>query len=144
MSGILQSPFRTTAWVAALHLALAATHAPCTFVVDVVFIRRMLPLSLSQHAAALPPYPHTTLIPFPSRPLAAYCHYLAVPPPPLMHPLRERFSMPSVHSTSHSPPAYASPPQLPVCSSLPRSFHPRVHRTLDAARLWLYRCLHVT
>jgi len=57
MSGNMQSPCGTSAWEAAFQLALAATHAPCTVVLDVVFVRRMLPLSLLPHAALLSPYP---------------------------------------------------------------------------------------
>jgi len=53
----MQSPCETSAWETAFQLALAATHAPCTVVLDVVFVRRMLPLSLVQHAAMLSPYP---------------------------------------------------------------------------------------
>jgi len=47
----------TRAWEAAFKHALAATQAPCTVVFDAIFVRRMLPLSLPQHGAALPPYP---------------------------------------------------------------------------------------
>jgi len=61
MSGNMQSPCETSAWEAAFQLALAATHAPCTGVVDVVFVRRMLPLSLLQHAAVLSPHPSRPL-----------------------------------------------------------------------------------
>lgn len=87
MSGILHLRDRPQSG-AALHIA---AHATCTAVVDVIFIHRMLLLSLSQHAAALPRYPPTPLIPFPCHPLAAYCHYLAFPPALLMHSLRGRF-----------------------------------------------------
>jgi len=46
MSGNVQSPCETSAWEAAFQLALAATHAPCTVVVDVVFVRvSRLPLA---------------------------------------------------------------------------------------------------
>ena len=51
------SPFEISAWEAAFQLVLAATHVPCTVVLDVVFVRRMRPLSLLQHAALLSPYP---------------------------------------------------------------------------------------
>ena len=53
----MQSPCESSAWEAAFQLALAAAHAPCTVVVDVVFIRRMLLLSLLQYVAVLSPYP---------------------------------------------------------------------------------------
>jgi len=57
MSANLQSPCQKSAWEAAFQLAVAATHAPCTIVVDVVFVLRMLPLSPLQHADVLSPNP---------------------------------------------------------------------------------------
>jgi len=68
MSGNMQAPCETSAWEAAFQLALPATLAPCTVVLDVVFVRRMLPLSLLRHAAnanvvALSPSPFFPLVP---------------------------------------------------------------------------------
>jgi len=98
----------------------------------------------------------TPLAPFLSRPLAAHRHYLAFPPALLMHPFRERFSTPSVRSTSHSPPAYVSSPEPPVCSSWSRfSPPPRVPNSwcrstvappicLPGARMRRELCLFLT
>jgi len=66
MSGNTQSPILSSAWEAAFHLALADTHVPCTVVIDIVFVRRMLQPSLAAaHCllATLPPSPPFPLVP---------------------------------------------------------------------------------
>jgi len=135
MRGIQQCPCQTSPWEAAFHLALAATHAPCTTVVHVVFTRRMLPPSLSQHAGLCPP---TLLAPFPSRSLAAHGPYLAFQHALWTHPVLERFSTPSARSMPHSPPAYASSPQPRRVPPDPPPFYLELHWTLVVARSWLH------
>jgi len=77
-------PHKTSPAEAAFHLPLAATRAPCTVAVHVVFARRMLPPSLLQHAAALPTHPPCpALLPL---------RLIALTSPALWtHPFQERF-----------------------------------------------------